>query len=166
MAPPSPILRAELARRLRTVTPADWAEFATLWMAFNAIYGGEPDERERSRVMGAIRRYTTDRAARHLLCQVRLSIDRVVAIPPGNMALDAGSLRFREASRRCVTAYQDLEQSSRARLSAIGGVLYQVRCNLVHGDKDPNVPRDRMLVTESVNVLRVLVPALELGAMS
>lgn len=39
----SNILRAELAYRIRTAAPADWNEFSNLWMAFNAIYGGEPE---------------------------------------------------------------------------------------------------------------------------
>jgi hypothetical protein len=43
----------------------------------------------------------------------------------------------------------------------VGGVIYQVRCNLIHGDKDPDDARDRMLVSESVAVLRSLMPALE-----
>jgi hypothetical protein len=45
----SPALRAQLSRRLRQRTPPEWREFTTLWMALNALYGGEPDERERAR---------------------------------------------------------------------------------------------------------------------
>lgn len=134
-------------------------------MAFNAIYGGEPDQRERARVMGSIRRHIADRVARRLLRDSRLSIDRIVAIPPGDMLLDRYDPRFREASRRCIATYRNLQDSSRGRLAAVGGVLYQIRCNLLHGDKDPNVRRDRMLVTESARVLDRLVPALESGAM-
>src|SRR5688572_32436181 len=116
----SAALLAQLSKRIRTVSPADWAEFGNIWMAFNAIYGGEPDQRERARVMGSIRKYIADRVARRLLRDSRRSIDRIIAIPPGNMVLDGYDPRFREASRRCIATYRDLEQSSRARLAAVG----------------------------------------------
>jgi hypothetical protein len=161
----SAALLAQLSKRIRTVSPADWAEFGNIWMAFNAIYGGEPDQRERARVMGSIRRYIADRVARRLLRDSQQSIDRIVAIPPGDMRLAQRDPRFREASLRCIATYLNLEESSRGRLAAVGGVLYQIRCNLLHGGKDPNVRRDRMLVQESVRVLNRLVPALESGAM-
>jgi hypothetical protein len=62
--------------------------------------------------------------------------------------------------------YRNRNETSVSRLAAVGGVLYQVRCNLIHGGKDPDNERDKMLVRESLTVLNVLVPAIEerLGA--
>ena len=154
-------LRAQLAYRIRTQAPADWAEFSHLWMAFNAIYGGEPDERERARVMGCIRRQFSESAALRVLRDVRASVDRILQIPPGNMTLDRLHPNFRAASVRCAGLYRNRNETATGRLAAVGGVIYQVRCNLIHGGKDPDDARDRMLVTESLMVLRNLVPALE-----
>lgn len=154
-------LRAQLAYRIRVASPADWAEFSQLWIAFNAIYGGEPDDRERSRVMSCIRHNFSESAALRVLRAIRGSVDRILEVPPGNMLLDRDDPNFRAASLRCAALYRNRSETSTNRLAAVGGVIYQVRCNLIHGNKDPDDVRDRMLVSESLTVLRSLVPALE-----
>jgi hypothetical protein len=106
--------------------------------------------------MAAVRRYVTDRAARRLLRGSRSAIERLLAIPPGNMLLDRTDPQFRVASKRCAGIYRSTTEIARNRIAAIAGVLYQVRCNLVHGSKDPDSERDRMLVRESITILRVL----------
>lgn len=157
----SNILRAELAYRIRTAAPADWNEFSNLWMAFNAIYGGEPDRKERSRVIATIRKNMTDRQALAVLRNVTRSVDRLLAVPPGNMMIELEDPYFRAASQRYAAIYRNKKESPINRLAAVAAVLYQVRCNLLHGAKDPELERDRMLVTESKSILVTLVPALE-----
>lgn len=154
-------LRAQLAHRIRIHSPADWSEFSQLWIAFNAIYGGELDARERSRVMSCIRRNFSQGAALRVLRTVRASVDRVLEVPPGSMLLKRNDPNFRAATQRCSALYRNREEKANGRLAAVGGVIYQVRCNLIHGNKDPDDARDRMLVSESLTVLRSLVPALE-----
>ena len=157
----SKLLRAELAYRIRTGSPIDWQAFTAHWMAFNAIYGGEPDARERSRVMASIRRSLSETAARRVLRASTASIDKILAVPPGNLLLNVWNPKFRAVSQRCAAMYRDRSETAVGRLAAVAGVLYQVRCNLLHGSKDPQVTRDRMLVTESVAILRELLPELE-----
>lgn len=154
-------LLAELSYHIRTGATPEWREFGTLWSAFNAVYGGEPDKKERARVMGSIRGRFSHRSALRVLRSATKSIDKILALPPGNMLLEQWNPSFRAASQRCAALYRDRNASPVDRLAAVGGVLYQVRCNLVHGSKDPRSARDRMLVHESVLVLRALVPALE-----
>ena len=161
MNAPADALRAELAFRIRTASPREWQEFTNLWMAFNAIYGGEPDTRERARVMACIRRSFRERGALRVLRAVTRSIDRILEIPPGNLHLNNYDPNFRAASQRCAALYRNRRESAAGRLAAAAGVLYQIRCNLIHGGKDPDSDRDRMLVRESLAVLRVLVPAIE-----
>src|SRR5687768_16384132 len=122
----SPALRAQLSCRIRTASPRYWKEFGSLWMAFNAIYGGEPDRKERSRVMSAIRRHITQSAARRVLRDCRASVDRILDVPPGNMLLDSLDPSFRAASRRCAAMYRNPKETPRGRLAAVGGLLYQV----------------------------------------
>ena len=153
-------LRAELSRRIRAAAPRDWGRFTNLWIAFNAIYGGEPDARERARVMAAVRRHLSKGRARAVLARCDVPLQRILAIPPGDMLLDRWDPRFRRRSRELARTVRT-RGTARDRLAAVGGILYQVRCNLVHGEKDPREQRDRMLVRESVRILEILVPALE-----
>lgn len=159
----SPALRAQLSRRLRQRSPLEWREFIALWMALNALYGGEPDERERARLMGAVRRYVSAKDARNILERGAAALARIIDPPPGDMRLERWDPSFRAASERCKKKYLSRTQTPQARLAGAAGMLYQVRCNLIHGSKDPSDSRDRMLVNESLNVLRDLVPALERG---
>lgn len=59
---------------------------------------------------------------------------------------------------RCIETKNETPVS---RLAAVAAVFYQIRCNLIHGSKDPQVERDRILVAESLNILWFLVPALK-----
>jgi hypothetical protein len=161
MSVPSNRLLAELSYHIRTGASKEWREFGVLWSAFNAVYGGEPDPKERTRVMACIRRHFSERGALRALRAATKSIDKILALPPGDMRLEVWNPAFRAASERCAAFFRDRNATAVARLAAVGGVLYQVRCNLIHGSKDPRSPRDRMLVHESVLVLRALVPALE-----
>src|SRR5689334_5754961 len=92
-------LRADLSHRLRKRMPREWSAFTNLWIAFNALYGGEPDERERARVMSAVRNHVSEKDARHLLDQHKASIAQIIDLPPGNMRLDEWDPRFRAATR-------------------------------------------------------------------
>lgn len=46
------------------------------------------------------------------------------------------------------------------RIQCILLTLYQVRCNLFHGSKDPNYPRDRKLIQESATIMQGCMEAL------
>ena len=159
----SPALRAELSYRIRMHAPAEWNEFSNMWMAFNAIYGGEPDRKERARVLASIRRNMNDRQALKVLRAVTKSVDRILEVPPGNMLLNRWDPNFRAASQRYSAMYRNKAERAVGRLAAVAAVLYQIRCNLIHGAKDPQVERDRMLVKESLSVLHALVPELEVA---
>ncbi len=74
--------------------------------------------------------------------------------------MSGGNPNFRGRSRELAKIAQR-HGPARQRLAAAAGILYQVRCHLIHGGKDPQQDRNRMLVRESVRVLEVLVPALE-----
>lgn len=157
----SPQLQALLSRRIRQRMPERWRAFANLWMAFNALYGGDPDEKERSRVMRTVRSHVSAKDARHLLSRHRAAIARITSAPPGDMRRESWDPRFRAASRRCIQRYESQTEPVQGKLAAVAGLLYQVRCNLLHGSKDPDSARDRMLVSASLEILEDLVPAIE-----
>lgn len=49
------------------------------------------------------------------------------------------------------------------RLGAMMVLVYQVRCSLLHGNKNPERDRDNQLVRWGVHVLEVAIPELEAG---
>lgn len=154
----SAALRAQLSTRLQGHFPPEWTRFTQLWLAFNAVYGGELGAKERARVRAAIRNHVSESSARRILRRSDVAIERILAIPPGDMRLDQWDPNFRRASREQARLYRNHFQSAVNRLTAVGGILYQVRRNLLHGSKDPLDHRDRMLVRESAKVLELLVP--------
>src|SRR5690242_14604301 len=96
---PSAALRVTLSQRLRAGLPPEWMRFTELWLAFNAIYGGEPDTKERARVKSVVRNNVSEARARAVLSRVDVAIDHILSIPPGNMLLDQWDPRFRRISR-------------------------------------------------------------------
>jgi hypothetical protein len=111
--------------------------------------------------MTTIRRSLSPEVAGLLLTELAQAIERISAIPPGDLRRDRDDPQFRAATTRCVNTYRDAAQSPQDRFATVGGVIYQVRCSLMHGAKDPFDARDCMLVEESLVILRALVPALE-----
>lgn len=130
-------------------------------MAFNAIYGGEPDRWERTRVMASIRNGFSEEAALRVLDAAAHAADCILATPPGNTRRPHTDPNFRTETIELASQYRQADAPARDRLAALGGVIYQVRCSLIHGSKDPSNARDRMLVRESLSTLRLLLPELE-----
>lgn len=81
--------------------------------------------------------------------------------PPGDMRKDSSDPEFKAHTERCAADYRDHTKASYERLAGLMGVIYQVRCNLLHGDKDPDDARDFLLVDSSITVLQAVLPALE-----
>ena len=65
--------------------------------------------------------------------------------------------RFRKRSTIDLEVVKNTDREPIERLARLMSVVYQIRCNLVHGSKDPDNVRDRSLVSSSQEVLeRVL----------
>ncbi len=148
-----------LSSRIWLKSPPEWSDFCILWMAFNAIYRGQPDSKERARVVSAIRNGISKHKAKVILQAVEHAINRIVQLPPGNMIMDEWDPKFRAASRKYKRIYGNKSEDPVSRLAAVAAILYQVRCNLIHGSKDPTNARDRMLIKESMRVLRAIMEA-------
>ena len=155
--------QALFAQRLRTRDVPEWCEFLRLWAAFNCLYGEEANGNERERVMQVVRRYLDNPRAETLIVQTSAAALEIIETPPGDMRKDASDPRFREQTERCAAAYRDHIKPANERLAGLLGVIYQVRCNLLHGDKDPDDVRDMNLVRNSSAVLQAVIPAVENG---
>lgn len=153
--------QAIFSRRLRTRSIPEWCEFLRLWAAFNCLYGEETGGNERDRVMQVVQRYLSEPRSQRLIDQISDAALKIVGTPPGDMRKDASDPQFREQTGRVAAAYLDSSKPSNERLASLMGVIYQVRCNLLHGDKDPDDSRDIRLILSSNAVMQAVIPALE-----
>jgi hypothetical protein len=140
-----------------------WADFPRYWMAFNALYNAvrqehDPEARAATKV---IRLFFEPADAP--ACLQRIGPGRIaelVALPPGDDRLNPTDPHYRSkatAAARIVSGSNDPVE----RLAALITIVYQVRCNLLHGSKDPAVMRDQALVTACTPILQIVVPQLE-----
>ena len=81
--------------------------------------------------------------------------------PPGDTRYSDTDPRFRRSSERELTVVRNGDKTPAERLAALMVLVYQVRCSLVHGNKNPDRPRDNELVSWGGFVLDLVVPSLE-----
>jgi hypothetical protein len=151
--------RAALARRLQNVGITDWREFIHSWIGFNAVYGAVTGVTERDRLMNAVRRLVQPEEAARILAQVKAASDYFSELPPGDMRRDRDHPRFREQSIEDLRIVNDEVAEPVERLAHLMSVVYRIRCNLIHGSKDPENVRDRRLVTASQQILGLALDA-------
>lgn len=89
------------------------------------------------------------------------SVRGLTDLPPGDTRYEATDPKFRALATQDAAIVRDHSQDPLTRLARLGGLLYQVRCSLLHGSKDPSSTRDRMLVTASNKILSDILPHLE-----
>lgn len=135
---------AAVATGNQQVGASETLQFTAVWIAFNALYnlfssGGKDYER--------VRRFALrmDVGARHLhLLETNESYASSVAVltaqPVFNFELD-----------------EVVSVSDQRKVTQVMDVCYSVRGNLVHGRKDPEVERDRLLVRAAYEVILPLV---------
>lgn len=153
--------QAALSQRLRTRDVPEWCAFLRLWAAFNSLYSEETNPHERERAIQVVWRYISAPRALVLIEETVNAAREIIATPPGDMRKDASDPQFREQTNRCAAGYSDSTRPSNERIASLMGVIYQVRCNLLHGDKDPDDARDMVLIRSSNTVLESVLPALE-----
>lgn len=155
---------AERAIKLRTAAVPQWNEFMDNWRACNALYKPESGATEREQAMNVIRHLSVQEAT-DILAQLPDAIAYFSALPPGDMRKGNGHPNFRQRSADDMAVVNNASENPNTRLSHLIGVVYQIRCNLEHAEKDPSKERDIELVTHSISVMNEVLPAL-ISAMS
>lgn len=156
-----PELQAALSERIRTVSREEWHEFLKLWMAFNAIYNvREKEHVEREQVRRSVD-YIEEHRAAELLDRLHDAARQLAEDPPGDMRYASDSPAFYAAVKQDVEALRDGGGSATQKMGALLALVYQVRCNLIHGNKDPGRERDLQLIQVSNTVLQAALPELE-----
>ena len=133
--------------------------FTKQWAGFNAIYNAFAGP-ERDRLMEAIESGLTTEQAEAILDAAGESIRYFIALPPGNMRLAPSDRRFRARASEDLRAVGDAALGAPTRVAYLLSVIYQIRCNLLHGEKDVSDPRDERLVREGEVIVATAVEAL------
>lgn len=159
--PSAPRATPQRASEIRSsiIVSKDATNFFGNWIAFNAYYGGGPDP-ELRRAMNAVQDGISSAAATRFLETCKADIAFFRRLPPGDMRLAANAEVFRRASTQHLAIVFDESVDVVVRASHVIGVVYQVRCNLMHGQKNMNYGRNQRLVRVSNNVLSALWKAI------
>jgi hypothetical protein len=130
-------------------------------MAFNAQYNAVPegDDSEREATAAVVRQFLDEHAAQAILLSIEANIMFLAELPPGNDRISPGDPRYRRDSGEALRVALS-NASAIERLASTMQAVYQVRCNLIHGNKFPEVERDRSLVDNCIPIIRAVVEAL------
>lgn len=152
--------RVALARRFRERGIPGGQEFIQDWVSFNTCYNTVEGRRERDRLTDIVRQCISPDEAIRLLDDLAEHIAFFTLLPPGNDRKAPHDPDFRRQSTQDLEVVNDLAATPPERLAHLMSVVYTVRCNLVHGDKDPDLERDRDLVRHSRVVLEEVLSSM------
>jgi hypothetical protein len=152
--------RAKLATRIsRKEQDPAWQQFPQEWTAFKAIYSAirNPRESEADGIDRAVLKFFDDaEAAASIADMPQAAIDKLLRLPPGDDKRSPSDPQYRAKTRAWAATFAS-NAGAAQRLSALVRVVYQVRCNMVHGQKDPDHWRDKSLVSACAPIAAVLV---------
>lgn len=137
-----------------------WARFALNWMAFNALYDVFEGKGERRRVLMSALIYFDDESAAKLLAAHAADLRALTNPPPGD---DKKSPAPEDEYRKWGNRHRDViytDARPTLRLAHVFATIYQVRCNLIHGNKATYVQRDRDLVFAGDSILSEALDAM------
>jgi hypothetical protein len=150
--------RLALANRLYRLDNPTWQRFALAWASFNTLYNSVRGGSERWRAMQLVRQYVYHNEAQRVLDRLDGPIAYFTALTPGDMRFEPANPGVRGTSAAALRRVADQHLTPVNRLSWLVAVVYQIRCNLLHGSKDPQMNRDRALIVHSLAVLDALIP--------
>jgi len=152
--------RAKLARRI-SETPPDpsWEQFRRDWTAFNAIYTGtkRSGDSEDGMVNRAILKFFDDADASACLNDIPAdAVKALLRLPPGDDRFTPADPKYRAKTKALAAVYASGATASE-KLSALMRVVYQVRSNMIHGEKDPDFWRDKSLVAACAPITNMFI---------
>lgn len=133
--------------------------FIGRWIAFNAVFKEYFSGSERGSLMACIQNSIPNGVADAVLDSLQPEITFLANLPPGDMRF-RGDPRFRVRSTDDMRIVCDISRMPIERLAHLVAVVYQVRCNLFHGEKNPTHLRDHQLIGAGDRILGALLHAL------
>lgn len=125
--------------------------FTNYWLAFNSLFFDEVNGDERAKIKAYLRKNSSEITAAKLLASHPTQIDYLLSQPVIDMrgnGKDTGSN---------VEAFNTAADSL-TKLEELFMIIYQVRCNLMHGQKSPSRERDITLCQSALCILTDVVP--------
>lgn len=116
--------------------------FAAIWIAFNAIYTSRyPRSATMRSERDQVKAYATNHSSRHahLLSSSGTYVDACKYLA------DYGIINMRDGNSETIRATLPAEE--------VFSCLYTIRCNFLHGDKNPEVARDQRVIEVAAVVL-------------
>jgi len=133
-----------LQKGIETEDPVD--KFSNLWRGFNNLYAVENGYPEREKIKSFIIDNIAEDLALEIISECNNDVVYLLSQPVINMRGTGGNTQSDIDSFE--TAQLGVEK-----LKAIFIIIYQVRCNLEHGQKSPSRNRDKNLCLHSSNIV-------------
>lgn len=128
--------------RLPLAVAERFFRFAAVWIAFNAIYTFKYPRNAMIRSeRDQVKTYASNHSSRH----VHLLNSSGTYAAACNYLADYGIVNMRDGNQETITATLPAEE--------VFSCLYTIRCNFLHGDKNPGVARDRRVIEAATDVL-------------
>ena len=112
--------------------------FADYWRAFNNLYSSVAGRSEPERILAYLEQYVSEERAAAILQERQGEAHYLLSAPVVDMRSNG-----RDTSE-CIEKFMKAD-SSLGKLQQLFRVVYQVRCNLEHGQKSPSDDRDVLL---------------------
>ena len=124
--------------------------FSNFWRGFNNLYAPMRKKNEREKIQAFLQNSICEERASHLLSTHADCIDYLLSEPVINMQGNG------KDTAPNITAFKEAT-SSLVKFKEVIMVVYQVRCNLEHGQKSPSRVRDVLLCQCATPIIAALI---------
>lgn len=142
------IAREWLDRGARQINSID--AFTDYWRAFNNLFSTVSNARERKKIRLFISQHISEAQATEALQSNATCVSYLLSQPVKDMRGNGND------TMQNIQAF-DMADASLAKLTEVFMVIYQVRCNLEHGQKTPSVDRDIALCKSAAPLVAYVV---------
>lgn len=124
--------------------------FTDFWRGFNNLYSAHAGATEIAKIRGFLTARVASAAAAKILSAHPQHVTYLLSQPVIDMRCNG------KDTADAIAAFQ-VTGNSREQLCELFAVIYQVRCNLEHGQKSPTVDRDLRLCESSAPLVEAVV---------
>jgi len=136
--------REWLERGVETQNPVD--KLSNLWRGFNNLFAPENGGSERNKINNFLNGNITENSASEIINECSNDVVYLLSQPVIDMRGNG------QDTQRDINAFKATE-SGIEKLKAVFMVVYQVRCNLEHGQKSPSSERDKLLCLHASSIV-------------
>ncbi len=137
--------REWLKRGVETLDPVD--KLSNLWRGFNNLFAPENGGSERNKIKNFLNGNITEDLATEIINECNNDVVYLLSKSVIDMRGNG------KDTQRDINAFEATE-SGIEKLKAVFMVVYQVWCNLEHGQKSPKSERDNLLCLHSSNLVK------------